>query len=81
MSIFSTLKRLLRDGEMAQWLRALGALPDDPGLSPNISVAAHDHLQLQLHGDLMLSCCFHGQQTHMYCTDIHASKEIILLKK
>lgn len=33
-------------GEMTQWLRALAALPEDPGLIPSTHVAAHNSLEL-----------------------------------
>ena len=35
---------ILRDGEMAQKLRVLVALPGDPGLVPRTHLAAHNHL-------------------------------------
>ena len=34
-------------GEMAQWLKALAALPGDPGSVPSTYMAAHNHLFLQ----------------------------------
>jgi hypothetical protein len=33
---------------MAQWLRALAALPEDLGSVPRTHVADHNHLELQL---------------------------------
>jgi hypothetical protein len=40
-------KLKFKAGEMAQWLRALSALPEDPGLTPSSHMAAYNHLQLQ----------------------------------
>ena len=34
-------------GEMAQWLRALDALPEDPGSIPSTHMAVHNCLQFQ----------------------------------
>ena len=47
---------------MAQWLRALAALSEDPGLIPSIHMVAHDHIYVTpATGDQMLSsgCCGH----------------------
>jgi len=33
-----------RAGEMARWLRALAALPEDPGSTPSTPKAAHSRL-------------------------------------
>lgn len=35
---------------MAQWLRALADLADNPALVLHIHMAAHNHLSLQFHG-------------------------------
>jgi hypothetical protein len=37
-------------GEMAQWLRVLVDLSEDPGLIPSSHTTAHNHLQLQFQG-------------------------------
>ena len=37
-----------RTGEVTQWLRALAALPEDPGLIPSTHITAHNFLQLQV---------------------------------
>ena len=37
-------KSQARAGNMAQWLRALTALPDDPGLIPSNLITAHNRL-------------------------------------
>ena len=38
--LFSTLKMPKQAGEMAQWLRALAALPEDPGSVPSTHMTA-----------------------------------------
>ena len=43
-------KHWWRAGEMAQWLRALTAPPEDPGSIPSTHMAAHNCLWLQFHG-------------------------------
>ena len=37
-------------GEMAQWLRALTALPEDPGSILSTHMAAHNCLKIQFQG-------------------------------
>lgn len=56
---------------MAQWLRALSALPEDPHSIPTCI------LQLSIvpnPGDLMPSLGFQGHQVHIQYTDIRAGK-------
>ena len=38
------IKKDLRAGEMAQWLKALTALPEDPGSILSTHIAAHNYL-------------------------------------
>jgi hypothetical protein len=49
----------LRAGEMAQWLRALTALPKVLSSIPSNHMVAHNHLQC----DLMPSCVSEGKTT------------------
>ena len=46
---------------MAQWLRVLVALPEDPGSIPSIHMAAHDCLT-PVPGDLAFSFRHSGRQ-------------------
>lgn len=47
--------------EVAQWFRALDALPEAPGSNPNIHKAANNGLS----EDLMSSSGLHGNCLHM----------------
>ena len=60
-------------GEMARGLRALAALPEDPGLIP-CTYIIHNHLLTLVPGDLMPSSGLLGHQEHTQYTDIHVSK-------
>lgn len=51
--------------EMAQQLRALGPLPQDPGLSPSTHMAAHNQLELQFQGIQHLHIDIHSSETPM----------------
>ena len=49
--ILTKLKTCLSGaGEMAQWLGALTALPEDLGSIPSTHMAAHNCLKIQLQG-------------------------------
>ncbi|KAK7798640.1 hypothetical protein U0070_002731 [Myodes glareolus] len=48
-TIESLKKKIPGAGEMAQRLRALTALPEDPGLIPSTHMAAHNCLKMQFH--------------------------------
>ena len=39
-----TLKIISMSGELAQWLKALPALPEDPGLIPSTHMVAYNSL-------------------------------------
>ena len=41
---YETLKKWRGAGEVAQWLRALAALPEDQGSIPNTHMAVHNCL-------------------------------------
>ena len=65
---------------MAQWLRALTALPEDP----IFILLTHSSLQLpvgSLPGNLMLSSGLHRHQVHIWYTDIHVGKNPIFIIK
>ena len=47
--------------EMAQLLRTLAALPEDPGSTPSTHMAAHNSLQFKIQGILDL---LHMQAKH-----------------
>ena len=59
---------LCRAGEMAQWLSALVALPEDPGSIPSTHMVTYNYLQLQFQGI---------RHPH---TDIHTGKIPIKMK-
>lgn len=43
----NTIPHVLGDGVMAQQLRMLAAVPDDPAFVPRLPMVALNHLQLQ----------------------------------
>jgi hypothetical protein len=45
---YTHVRLMLRAGEMAQWLRALTALPEVLSSIPSNSMVAHNHLQWDL---------------------------------
>jgi hypothetical protein len=51
----SCLLKREEEGETAQWLRALAALPEDLGSIPSTHTAAHNCLELQFQGSLTSS--------------------------
>lgn len=57
---------MLGPGEMAQQLRAPGALPGDPGSITNTQTAVHNHLKLleAVLEDLIPTFGFPGHQAH-----------------
>jgi hypothetical protein len=60
---------------MAQWLRALIALTEDPGSIPSTHMMVHNHAPVP--GDLMPSSDFNRHQAHIRYTDIHVGKILI----
>jgi hypothetical protein len=63
--------------EMAQWLRALAALPEDSGLSPSTHVALHSHPKLQSQEDLVTEDTdyVYTVHKHMCRKDTHTHKK------
>lgn len=57
---------------MAQQLRLLAALVEDPGLVPSFHVVPHNHLQLQLQESSTLFWTRH--QEHAWSISLHAGK-------
>ena len=50
-------------GEMAQWLRTLDALPEDPGSSPSTHMETHNYNSSSR--DLIPFCGLQRHQTHI----------------
>ena len=60
---------------MAQWLRALSALPRDPDLIPSTYMAAHNICNLTvIQGDLLSPSGLHWDQADKWQTDICRQK-------
>lgn len=55
LEILSQKNQNKRPREVAQQLRILSALTEDPGSVPNTHMAARTHLDFQFQGDLMSS--------------------------
>ena len=51
-------------GEVAQWLRALAALPEDPGSIPSTHMTAHNVCSSHTHTDM------HADKTPMHAHEI-----------
>ena len=70
----------LGTGERVQQLRALAALPEDPGLIPSNHMVVHSHLSLQHQGipcPLLFSESTrhkYGTQTYMHRQNTHTHK-------
>jgi hypothetical protein len=45
-----TVRFVFKTLEVAQWLKALAALPEDPDLILSIYIMAHNHQKLQFQG-------------------------------
>jgi hypothetical protein len=63
----------LRAGEIAQWLRTLAVLAEDPGLIPRTHIVVHCHLKLWF----LISTGSghaHSSHTHMGKRKIHFKK-------
>ena len=75
---------ILGDGKMAQWLRALAALPENLGSIPSIHVAAHKYLKLSSKAadnhfwPLQATPVY---QAHTWYTDIHTGNIYIYMPK
>jgi hypothetical protein len=50
MSVLHHKRKITGDGEMAQLVRALAALPEDPGSISSTHIAAPNCLELQFQG-------------------------------
>ena len=59
-----------RNREMAQWLKALAAFPEDLGSIPSNEMVAHNWLQLLFQGTQHSVLAYVGTA----CTDIHEGK-------
>jgi hypothetical protein len=55
---------------MIQYLRTLGALPEDLCLDPRLYMA-QTTMGVQAHGNLIPSSGLCGHQEHTWCIDIH----------
>lgn len=64
-------------GELAQELKTIAALPEDPGLSLSIHVAPHSHLELQFQKIWFLLASMGIRHAHGIHTYIHQDKTLI----
>ena len=61
---------------MAQWLRALTALPEDLGSTPSIHMAAHNCLQLELLSSTIFTQIHMKANTNVHKIKINRAGEI-----
>jgi hypothetical protein len=64
---------------LAQWLRALAVLPEDPGLIPSTHMVAYNHLQLQFQEVLCPLLTAKDTSSHMVQTHTGSTFSSILL--
>lgn len=53
---------------MAQWLRTVAILSEDPGMLPNFYLVVHKHLELQFQGTQCSLLFSEGMHTAHRCT-------------